>query len=78
MAACVNIVDNMRSMYVWKGEVRDDREVVVIAKTTESRLPDLIGKVESVHSYEVPCIVALPVEGGHTPFLDWVKGEVGD
>src|SRR5210317_2439205 len=72
LAACVNILDNMNSFYLWEGEIQDDREVVMIAKTTEERIPELIEKVRSMHSYDCPCIVSLPVAGGYQPFLDWI------
>ncbi len=78
VAACINIIDNMNSMYVWKGEVQNDQEVVVIAKTTREKIPALIEKVKAVHSYECPCIIALPVESGYLPFMQWVKEEVGE
>ena len=76
LAACVNILDNMHSIYLWEGEIQDDREVVIIAKTTEDRVPELIEKVRSMHSYECPCIVSLPVSGGYQPFLNWIAKEV--
>ena len=76
LAACVNILDNMNSFYRWEGKIQDDTEVVMIAKTTEERVPDLIKKVKSLHSYDCPCIVSLPVAGGHQPFLDWIAGNV--
>lgn len=76
LAACVNILDNMNSFYMWDGEIQDDTEVVMIAKTTEEQVPELIKKVESMHSYDCPCIVSLPVTGGHQPFLKWIAGEV--
>jgi periplasmic divalent cation tolerance protein len=76
LAACVNILDNMNSFYRWEGKIQDDTEVVMIAKTTEEQVPDLIKKVESLHSYDCPCIVSLPVAGGHQPFLEWIAGEV--
>ncbi len=76
LAACVNILDKMNSFYMWDGELQDDTEVVMIAKTTEDRVPDLIEKVKSLHSYDCPCIVSLPVAGGHQPFLEWIAGEV--
>ena len=76
LAACVNILDNMNSIYFWEGEVQDDQEVVMIAKTTQAHVPKLIEKVKSMHSYECPCIVALPVVDGHQPFLDWIADEV--
>ena len=76
LAACVNILDNMHSIYLWEGEIQDDTEVVIIAKTTEDRVADLIEMVTSMHSYECPCIVSLPVSGGYRPFLDWIAKEV--
>jgi periplasmic divalent cation tolerance protein len=76
LAACVNILDNMRSIYRWKEKVQEDSEVVLIAKTTEGRIPRLIDKVKSLHSYDCPCIVSLPVLDGYPPFLDWVQAEV--
>ena len=76
LAACVNILDNMSSVYLWQGEIQEDPEVVMIAKTTEDCIPQLIEKVESMHSYDCPCIVSLPVLGGYQPFLDWIAEEV--
>ena len=76
LAACVNILDNMNSFYMWQAEVQDDTEVVIIAKTTEDRVPALIEKVTALHSYDCPCIVAIPVSGGNQAFLDWVAAEV--
>jgi periplasmic divalent cation tolerance protein len=76
MAACVNILDNMSSVYMWQGDIQDDTEVVMIAKTTRAMVPQLIEKVKSLHSYDCPCIVSLPVLDGHRPFLDWIIEEV--
>lgn len=76
LAACVNILDQMNSFYMWDGALQDDTEVVMIAKTTEDRVPDLVKTVKSLHSYDCPCIVSLPVAGGHQPFLDWIAAEV--
>jgi periplasmic divalent cation tolerance protein len=75
LAACVNIIDNMNSMYWWDGEIQDDREVIIIAKTRESIVPELIEKVKSIHSYECPCIVSLPISDGNKAFLEWVVKE---
>jgi periplasmic divalent cation tolerance protein len=76
LAECVNILDHMNSFYWWNGEIQDDTEVVMIAKTTAARLPDLVKKVKSLHSYDCPCVVSLPVAGGHPAFLEWIAGEV--
>jgi len=77
LAACVNILDNMNSFYMWQGEIQDDTEVVIIAKTTEDRVPALIEKVKALHSYDCPCIVTVAVSGGNQAFLDWIVEEVG-
>jgi len=76
LAACVNILSNMNSIYMWQGKVQNDSEIVLIAKTTEDRVPQLVEKVKSLHSYECPCIVSIPVSGGNQAFLDWIAGEV--
>ena len=76
LAACVNILENMNSVYVWQGEIQEDSEVVMIAKTTRENVPQLIEKVKSLHSYDCPCIVSLPVLNGHQPFLEWIEAEV--
>ena len=75
LAACVNILNDMNSIYMWDGKVQEDSEVVMIAKTTEKQLPALVNKVESLHSYDCPCIVAIPVSGGNPAFLDWIAAE---
>ena len=72
LAACVNIIDNMYSMYRWEGEIQNDKEVVLIAKTVESLVPELIDKVKSMHSYDCPCIVSLPILDGNKAFLEWI------
>ena len=72
LAACVNIINNMNSLYLWEGEIQDDREVVMIAKTRKDRVPELIEAVKSIHSYECPCILSLPVEDGNSGFLQWI------
>jgi periplasmic divalent cation tolerance protein len=76
LAACVNILDNMQSIYRWEGKIQEESEVVLIAKTTDTLLSSLIDKVKSLHSYDCPCIVSLPVLDGYPPFLDWVHAEV--
>jgi len=75
LAACVNIIDNVSSMYWWEGEIQDDKEVILIAKTKESLVPELVEKVRSMHSYSCPCIVSLPILDGNSAFLDWVVEE---
>lgn len=76
LAACVNILDNMQSIYRWEQEIQQDTEVVLIAKTTDSLISQLIEKVIALHSYDCPCIVSLPISDGYPPFLDWIQAEV--
>ena len=75
LAACVNIIENMTSIYRWEEAIEEGEEVVLIAKTTDTSLPNLIAHVKEKHSYDCPCIVSLPVEDGHQPFLDWIAAE---
>ena len=76
LAACVNIIENMSSMYMWDGKLQDDKETILIAKTTQERVPDLIEKAKVLHSYDCPCIVSLPVSDGNPEFLKWIADEV--
>jgi len=73
LAACVNLFPQMNSIYIWDGKLQEEPEVVMIAKTTEARVADLIARVKSLHSYSCPCIVSLKVEDGYSPFLQWVE-----
>ncbi len=75
LAACANIIDKMSSFYWWEGEIQDDKEVIIVAKTKESLVPDLIDKVKTMHSYECPCIVSLPILDGNPAFLEWIAAE---
>ena len=72
LAACVNVVPNLRSVYRWKGAVQRDDEALLIVKTARDRFEALREAVLANHSYEVPEIIALPVERGHAPYLEWI------
>jgi periplasmic divalent cation tolerance protein len=76
LAACVNILPHMNSIYVWEGKIEEASEVVLIAKTVEARVADLVAKIKSLHTYSCPCIVSLRVEDGYPPFLEWVAETV--
>jgi periplasmic divalent cation tolerance protein len=76
LAACVNIIDHMNSMYRWEGKIQEDQEVILIAKTTEKNIPALKKKVKAMHSYDCPCMVCLPVAQGYGPFLEWIQKQV--
>jgi periplasmic divalent cation tolerance protein len=75
LAACANIIENMTSIYWWQGRVQEGREAVLILKTGDERLAALASRVKELHSYDCPCIEALPIVGGFQPFLDWVAQE---
>ena len=75
LVACVNILGNMTSIYKWKDDLEEDGEVVMSAKTRKTHMSQLIKTVTEHHSYECPCILELPIEGGNTEFLRWVETE---
>lgn len=75
LAACVNILPGMRSLYWWRGKVERAEEVVLIAKTQDSLVDELTGAVKAMHGYEVPCVAAVPISGGNPEFLDWIRRE---
>ena len=75
LAACVNVLDGMTSYYWWQDNLEEGHETVLIAKTTRDRLDELTARVKSLHSYTVPCVVALPILGGNPDFLDWIRSE---
>ncbi len=75
LAACVNILDGMTSMYWWEGKVETAQEVVLIAKTRAGLIVDLTKKVKELHSYDVPCIISMDIEGGNRDFIQWIKDE---
>ena len=76
LAACVNIIDPMHSIYMWEGELQEETEVVMIAKTTDRQVEELIETVKSLHSYDCPCVLAMPVSTGNPHFLDWIRDSV--
>lgn len=76
LAACVNIFDKMNSMYWWKGKIEEANETVLIAKTTKQLFSKLSKRVKEVHSYEVPCILQIPVSDGNKAYVNWLKGSL--
>ncbi|MDA8104713.1 MAG: divalent-cation tolerance protein CutA [Nitrospiraceae bacterium] len=75
LAACVNIVRGVRSIYRWKGKTEDEEEVLMILKTKGALFPDLMKRVEELHLYTVPEIIALPIVEGSEKYLGWLKEE---
>lgn len=75
LASCVNIFDNINSIYWWEGDIQNEKEVVLLAKTKESLVTELIERVKSMHSYSCPCVVSLPILDGNKQFLEWIINE---
>jgi periplasmic divalent cation tolerance protein len=76
LAACANIVPGVESIYRWKGRVERAREVLVIMKTTATRLAKLEREVKRLHSYEVPEFIVLPLTAGSRDYLNWIEQSV--
>lgn len=74
-AACGNILPTGRSFFRWDGKIEEAVEATIIFKTTTETWPKLREAVEQMHPYDAPCIVAMGVEDGHAPFLQWVRDE---
>jgi periplasmic divalent cation tolerance protein len=74
LVACVNAA-KVQSCYQWKGEICSDREELLLMKTRESLFPLVMERLKELHPYEVPEILAVPVWGGYSGYLDWVLGE---
>jgi periplasmic divalent cation tolerance protein len=75
LAACANVIPGVRSIYRWEGAVQDEDEAVLICKTDASRLEAATARIKALHAYELPCVVALRLEGGNAEFLDWITRE---
>ena len=78
LAACVNILAPCRSVYRWKGAVQHDEEHPMLIKTTRERYAALEQALRAAHPYELPEIIAVPIERGLPAYLDWVAAETGD
>ena len=73
LAACVNVVPEIRSFFFWDGKTQDERELLMIAKSRLPLLPKLIERVKSLHSYTVPEVLAIPIVGGSADYLSWLN-----
>ncbi len=77
LAACVNVVGPIRSIYQWQGSVNEDEEHLLIIKTRRTAFETLEGRVRALHRYDVPEVIALPVTAGSGPYLDWLGASTG-
>jgi periplasmic divalent cation tolerance protein len=76
LAACVNILPRLQSVYRWEGDVKLESEYLLLMKTTEDRFPALRDDITELHSYEVPEVLAVPVWGGSDKYLAWIRESV--
>lgn len=76
LAACVNILPEVQSVYRWKGEVCRETETLLLIKTNRKMWDELERRLRELHSYEVPEIICVPIEEGHQPYLDWLNSEL--
>ena len=75
LAACANILDGMRSVYWWEGEVQEGAEAVLILKAPAANVPALNARVKALHSYDVPCVAEIPLGRGNTDYFAWIASE---
>ena len=75
LVACGTVLPGATSIYRWKGTTEESRETVVLLKTTGARWEELKATLPTLHPYEVPELIAVPIVGGHQPYLDWMRAE---
>lgn len=73
LAACVNIIDNIKSFYLWKDKVCNDSETVMIIKTKKELFSQVQTKIKELHSYDTPCVLSIPVDNVEKKFDNWVN-----
>jgi periplasmic divalent cation tolerance protein len=75
LAACGNVVPGLRSIYRWEGKVQEDEEALLLLKTSRARFDALRARVLALHPYDVPEVIAVPVEAGSAAYLEWIAAE---
>ena len=76
LVACANILGSMTSVYRWEGEVAEQEEVAMLLKPRRDMTVHVAERVKSLHSYDLPCVIGLPIQGGNPDFLAWLHREV--
>ncbi len=76
LAACVQILPEIESVYRWQGEVKREKEILLLAKSVASRFAEVESKVRALHSYETPEIIAVPITESSAPYLEWLFAEL--
>ncbi len=77
LAACVTIAPGLTSIYRWQGQIQRDAEVLLIIKTRSAVYPSLEARIHDLHPYEVPEIIALPIQAGSATYLNWITDNTG-
>ena len=77
LAACVNRIDGVESLYRWEGTIQRDQEVLLLIKTTAVAFGEVEDAISDLHPYELPEIIGVPVTQGSAPYLDWLTKSVG-
>ena len=77
LVACANILGKMTSIYQWQGALEEQEEVAVLLKTRRDLTDAVTERIKSLHSYDLPCVISLLIQGGNPDFLSWLQGEVG-
>ncbi len=75
LAACANVLPGLTSIYHWQGRIESGSEAALILKTRAELVEALVARVKALHSYTVPCVVALPIGGGNPDYLGWLASE---
>ncbi len=78
LAACVNLIPGVTSIYRWQGKIETEGEVIALMKTTAEKLVDLEAFLQKNHPYDEPECVVVPIESGSTGYLDWIRGAVSN
>ena len=78
LAACVSVIPKVRSFFYWEGKVRGEQEVILVIKTMQKQFRKIINEIKKIHTYEVPEIISLRVDGGEEKYLNWLKENVNE
>lgn len=76
LAVCINIIPSIESIYLWKGEIEEDSESIMVIKTKSELVEEVIKRIEELHSYEIPCILEITVNNGSKNYLNWIESEL--
>ena len=77
LAACVNVISGLRSLFRWQGKIEEQEEALMVVKSRSELLPSIIEAVKRLHSYTVPEVIAFPIVGGSPDYLSWIDESVG-